>query len=82
MNPEDIKVLLAAALPGAEIHVEGDDGRHFNLVLVSAVFEGMRTIKRQQLVYAALNEQISSGAIHAVNMLTFTPAEWAGRGSA
>lgn len=78
MNPDDIKALLATALPACEIQVEGD-GRHFNLVLVDPVFEGLRTIKRQQLVYGILNEEIASGTIHAVNMLTFTPAEWADR---
>jgi len=56
--------------------VEGD-GRHFNLVIVSSQFEGLRTIKRQQMVYAALNAEIASGALHAVNMRTFTPAELA-----
>lgn len=81
MNPDDIKALLAAALPACEIQVEGD-GRHFNLVLVDPAFEGLRTIKRQQLVYGILNEQISNGSLHAVNMLTFTPAEWAARSQA
>ena len=74
MNPEDIKTLLAATFPAADIQVDGD-GRHFNLVLVSEQFEGLRAIKRQQLVYAALNAEIASGAIHAVNMRTLTPAE-------
>ena len=76
MNPEDIKTLLAAAFPDADIQVDGD-GRHFNLVLVSNQFEGLRSIKRQQMVYAALNAEIASGALHAVNMRTLTPAELA-----
>ncbi|MCK9467911.1 MAG: BolA/IbaG family iron-sulfur metabolism protein [Porticoccaceae bacterium] len=76
MNPEDIKTLLATAFPDANIQVEGD-GRHFNLVVVSSQFEGLRTIKRQQMVYAALNAEIASGALHAVNMRTLTPAELA-----
>lgn len=78
MNPDDIKSLLATALPDCDIQVEGD-GRHFNLVLVDKVFEGLRTIKRQQLVYGILNEHIANGSLHAVNMLTFTPAEWVER---
>jgi len=32
-------------------------------------------VKRQQLVYASLGDLISSGAIHAVNIRTMTPAE-------
>jgi acid stress-induced BolA-like protein IbaG/YrbA len=33
-------------------------------------------VQRQQLIYAALNSEISSGAMHAVNMKIFTPSEW------
>lgn len=76
MNPDDIKTLLAAAFPDAQIQVQGD-GRHFDLVVVSNRFDGLRTIKRQQLVYAALQAEIASGALHAVNMRTLTPAELA-----
>ena len=37
---------------------------------------GKRAVQRQQLVYTALNEQISSGVIHAVTMKLFTQQEW------
>jgi acid stress-induced BolA-like protein IbaG/YrbA len=43
---------------------------------VGDLFEGKRAVQRQQLIYAVLNESISSGAIHAVNMKLFTPQEW------
>ena len=43
------------------------------------MFEGKRPVQRQQVIYGALNEQISSGVIHAVNMKTFTQAEWENR---
>jgi acid stress-induced BolA-like protein IbaG/YrbA len=33
-------------------------------------------VKKQQLIYAALNEQIADGTIHAVNIRTYTPAQW------
>ena len=32
-------------------------------------------VKRQQLVFGALNDVIASGEIHAVHMKTYTPAE-------
>ena len=47
-----------------------------NIVAIGDLFEGKRPVQRQQQIYAALNEQISSGAIHAVNMKTFTHQEW------
>ena len=79
MNPEDVKTLLEAALTDCQIQVESE-GSHFNIVAVGDIFEGKRAVQRQQIVYAALNEQISSGAINAVNMKIFTHQEWQQRG--
>lgn len=78
MDPEDIKAVLQEALIGCDIEV-GGDGRHFELRVIGDIFEGERTIKRQQRVYAVLNPLIASGGIHAVNMKLFTPTEWASR---
>jgi acid stress-induced BolA-like protein IbaG/YrbA len=79
MNPEDVKTLLENALTHCQIQVE-TEGSHFNIVAVGDIFEGKRAVQRQQIIYAALNEQISSGAIHAVNMKIFTHQEWQQRG--
>ncbi len=75
MNPDDVKVLLENALPDCLFQVETDGG-HFNIVAIGDLFEGKRPVQRQQQIYAALNEKISSGAIHAVNMKTLTHQEW------
>lgn len=76
MGVDELKQLLEGKLDDCEVQVAGD-GRHFDLVVVGDVFEGMRAVKKQQLVYAAINDQIASGDVHAVNMKTFTKAEWA-----
>lgn len=76
MEPTAVKSILQAALPDCTVEVSGD-GRHFDLVIVGDVFAGARTIKRQQMIYAILNEYIAAGTIHAVNMKTYTPEEWA-----
>jgi acid stress-induced BolA-like protein IbaG/YrbA len=75
MNVQDVKDLLEKQLLDCEIRVE-IDGSHVNIIVVGNIFEGKRTVQRQQLVYAALQEQIASGVIHAVNMKTFTNEEW------
>jgi len=75
MSPDDVRNLLVEALPGAEIRVS-IDGSHYNLVVISDLFQGVRAVRRQQMVYAALGRQIAEGVIHAVNMLTFTQSEW------
>lgn len=80
MEPSEIEAILQAALPGCEIRVQGD-GRHFDLLIIGEVFDGLRTIKRQQMVYGILNEHIASGRLHAVNMerSLLTPDEFATR---
>ncbi len=70
--------MIHAEWPDATVEVSGD-GRHFDMVIVSDVFEGARKIKRQQMVYGILNEHIAEGTVHAVNMKTYTPAEWRSR---
>ena len=75
MNAQDVKDLLEKQLVDCEIRVEVD-GSHVNIIAIGNIFKGKRTVQRQQLVYAALQEHIASGVIHAVNMKTFTSEEW------
>ena len=72
MEPEEIKALLQVAIEGSEVEVTVDCS-HAHLVVISEAFSGLGPVKRQQLVYGALSEQIADGRIHAVHMKTFTP---------
>lgn len=74
IDAQDINELLAAALPGCQINVEGGGGK-FQLAAVGTVFSGLGQVKRQQLIYQHLNEHIASGAIHAISMKLQTPEE-------
>lgn len=78
MSPEEVQALLESALPDCKFQV-ATDGGHFNIVAIGDMFEGKRPVQRQQVIYGALNTQISSGVIHAVNMKTFTQTEWENR---
>ncbi len=53
---------------------------HFNVEIVSAAFEGQGRVARQRLVYAALKEELDAG-LHALALVTLTPAEDAARGA-
>lgn len=75
MNPEEVTALVEAGFENAEVAVEGG-GDRFQIRVISPVFEGQMPVKRQQQVYATINAQIQSNTIHAVQILTFTPAEW------
>ena len=79
MNADQIQALIIAGLPCEHIALEGD-GRHWFATIVSAQFEGVRSVARQRLVYATLGNRMATDEIHALSMKTFTPAEWEQRG--
>ncbi len=63
-------------MPCDLVQVEGDDGSHFNAVIVSAEFRGKNRVRQHQLVYQALGDRMKA-EIHALSMKTLTPEEWA-----
>ncbi len=71
---EDIEARLRDALGEAEVAVDGE-GNRFVIDVVSDDFEGLSRVKRQQAVYAAIQDLIASGAIHAVTIRAATKAE-------
>ena len=75
MEPSEIQELLENQMPGCRAQVELD-GSHVNVMIVSTAFEGLSTLKKQQMVYGVLGDLIANGTLHAVNMKTYTPAEW------
>ncbi|KAL0047387.1 hypothetical protein WJX82_002117 [Trebouxia sp. C0006] len=51
------------------------DGRHVNIEVVSKLFDGQSSMKRQRLVYKAIWQELQN-TVHAVDsMKTSTPAE-------
>ncbi|MGB1950888.1 MAG: BolA/IbaG family iron-sulfur metabolism protein [Marinobacter sp.] len=78
MEAAEVTELVKQALPDCEVQVQVD-GTHYMVVVVGEVFEGLPTIKRQQLINKALFQQIMDGTIHALHPKAFTPAEWAAR---
>lgn len=75
MDASAIKGLLASTFPGCEVFVTAN-GNHVDITVVGDMFDGLRAVQRQQRVYAVLRDSIATGVIHAVNMKTYTPAEW------
>ena len=76
ISAEDIKQRLEAGIAEADVMVRLD-GNKCLVAIASPAFEGLRAVKKQQLVYGCLNDLIASGELHAVSMQTFTPSEWA-----
>jgi acid stress-induced BolA-like protein IbaG/YrbA len=76
MTAEQIQALIAAGLVCEHLTVDGD-GRHWQAVVVSPQFEGLRAIARHQRVYASLGSKMHTDEVHALSMKTYTPTEWA-----
>ena len=77
MNADELKNTIMNGLPCDHVEVLGDDGQHFEAVIVSPQFTGKNRIQQHQLVYLALGDRMRS-EIHALAMRTFTPDAWAG----
>jgi acid stress-induced BolA-like protein IbaG/YrbA len=75
MHPDEVKRLIEAGIAGSKAFVTGD-GYKFEAVVVSQAFEGLSMLKQQQMVYATVNEQIASGALHALTIKAYTPDQW------
>jgi len=69
--------MIRDGLPDAEVRVTGEDGVHFEAVVVSPSFAGLPTIKRHRMVYATLG-RFMGNEIHALGLSTRTPEENAG----
>ena len=76
MDPQLIKQYIEQGLECEHVEVQGD-GRHFEAVIVSALFRGKSKVRQHQLVYAALGDKMRED-IHALSMKTLTPEEWGG----
>ena len=74
MNAELIRQLIEAGLPGARADVQGEDGVHFEALVVSDAFRGKLPLARHRMVYATLGERMG-GEIHALALRTLTTDE-------
>lgn len=74
MNADTIRQLIEQGLPGARAHVQGDDGVHFEALVVCEDFQGKLPLARHRMVYATLGA-LMGNEIHALALKTLTPAE-------
>ena len=74
MTPEHIQQLIANGMPDAVVEVSGSEGK-FVANVVSDAFADLTPIKRHQLVYACVNDEIASGELHALTIVAKTPDE-------
>ena len=56
-------------------NVEPGKESHVRIVVVSEQFEDLNLVKRHQLIYQQINEELE-GPIHTISLHTFTDSEW------
>ena len=77
-----VEILEAIAPTHLEVRNESfmhavpeDSETHFKVVIVSDRFDGIRSVRRHQMVYRMLSQQIA-GSVHALALHTYTSKEW------
>jgi acid stress-induced BolA-like protein IbaG/YrbA len=77
ISHQNIAELIRNTLPNAKVQVEdpNQDGQHFAAIVVAEQFEGLSMIKQHKLVYSAIQEHLDSGAIHALQLKTYSPSQ-------
>ncbi len=76
MDANKIKTMILNGLPGASVQVNGDDGVHFDAVVISEAFAGKSMLAQHRMVYDTLGDQMQDGDIHALGLRTFSPQQW------
>ena len=78
MDPKQISDLIEAGFDAATVEVRGDDGAHFEALVIASEFAGKRPLARHQLVYRCLGTLVGN-EIHALSIQALTPEEWQAR---
>ena len=73
MNATEIKNLIQAGLPDAEVEVLGDDGQHFDARVISPSFVGKSLVQQHKMVKETLGDKFTSGELHALSLKTSAP---------
>jgi acid stress-induced BolA-like protein IbaG/YrbA len=78
LDPDLIQKRIAEAIPTAQVEVRDltGTGDHFEAQVVSSTFLGKSMIQQHQEVYAAVQDLLKTGELHALALKTFTPEQW------
>jgi stress-induced morphogen len=68
----ELKAMIEAALPGAEVEVSDETGAgdHLRATVAASQFAGLSRIDQHRLVKAAVKERFDDGTIHALSLKT------------
>lgn len=67
MQCKELEELILTAMPAAKVKLSGGEGR-YRVSVSSNQFSGLSVLDRHRLIYAALQEQIADGTVHALSI--------------
>ena len=78
ITPQQVEAMIKAEMPDAQVQVQDltGGGDHYQVTVVSSQFAGKGLVQQHQLVYGALRQAMSTEAIHALALKTYTPEAW------
>lgn len=71
---EQIARAIRERMPDAEVDAVVD-GNRAQITVISQAFAGMSRVRKQQAVYACIDQLIADGTLHAVSIRALTPEE-------
>lgn len=74
MQVDAIEQRIVAAIPDAQIEVEGEDC-NFTVHVVSASFAGQSTLVRQRTILGLFSPELGDGRLHALTVRASTIEE-------
>ncbi len=77
-DAQSLDAIIRGAIDCTHLDVRGDDGVHFEALVVSPAFAGLNRVRRHQMVYAALGDRMKQ-EVHALALRTLSPEEWQGQ---
>lgn len=80
MHSSEVEARISALIEQGDVEAVGADC-DFTVTVISDAFDGLSSLKRQQMILAVFTEELASGALHALSVKTFTYAEWNNRQS-
>ncbi|AUT02827.1 hypothetical protein CLI64_21830 [Nostoc sp. CENA543] len=83
ITPQQVEAMIKAEMPDAQVQIQDltGGGDHYQVTVVSSQFAGKGLVQQHQLVYGALRQAMSTEAIHALALKTYTPEAWQGTAS-
>jgi acid stress-induced BolA-like protein IbaG/YrbA len=78
ISQQQVEAMIKVGLPDALVQVQDltGGGDHYQVTVVSSQFTGIGLVQQHQLIYGALQQAMSSEAIHALALKTYTPETW------